>query len=70
MSKSSKEERKTTNLSKERGRETSFTLSAAQILPFFNFKYPGNRKAVYTIHNVITFDRRTMSSLVCRQQGR
>ena len=35
MSESSKEEWKATNLSKERGREISFTLSAAQRLPFF-----------------------------------
>ena len=35
MSESSKLEQKTTNLNKERGRETSFTSSAAQRLPFF-----------------------------------
>ena len=32
----SKEERKTTNLKKERGRETSLTLSAAKRLPFLS----------------------------------
>ena len=37
MSESSKEERKTTNLNKERGRKTSFTLGAAQRLPFLAF---------------------------------
>ena len=30
MSESNKEKRKTTNLNKEKGRETSFTLSVAQ----------------------------------------
>ena len=35
MSESSKEERKKTNLNKERGRETSFTLRTAQRLSLF-----------------------------------
>ena len=35
MSESSKEERKKTNLNKERGRETSFTLKTAQRLSLF-----------------------------------
>ena len=39
MSDTSKEERKITNLNKERGRETSFTLSAAQRLPFSRFLF-------------------------------
>ena len=53
--------KKTTNLNKERGKEISFTLSAAQRLPFFPFLL---FKLVVFLSSLLDFDIHTCSFLV------